>query len=86
MTSVDFMNIVIEAQNSIGEAVQVEHPDFPTMIYVVANQDGTISVCDNGEEVVCKSAASAERVIAENVQEYEERIGGYEAAIEVQTP
>ena len=29
----------------------------------------------------CKSAASAERVIAENVQEYEERIGGYEAAL-----
>jgi DNA gyrase/topoisomerase IV subunit B len=81
MTSVDFMNIVIEAQNNVGEAINVKHPDFATMIYVVANQDGTISVCDNGEEVVCKNSATAERIISENVQEYEERIGGYDAAL-----
>jgi len=81
MTSVDFMNIVIEAQGNVGEAIHVEHPDFPTAIYVVANRDGTISVCDNGEEVVCKSVERAEHVIAENIQEYEERIGGYEAAL-----
>jgi len=81
MTSVDFGNIVTDALNNVGEAIHVEHPDFATAIYVVANRDGTISVCDNGEEIVCKNSAVAERIIGENVQEYEERIGGYEAAL-----
>ena len=31
------------------------------------NEDGTFSVVDNGEEVVCRSATEAERIIVENL-------------------
>ncbi|APU89153.1 hypothetical protein Rctr71_034 [Virus Rctr71] len=36
-------------------------------VVIIANSDGTISVTDNGEEVVCNSADEAVEVVKENL-------------------
>jgi hypothetical protein len=55
------------AQDAI-KVVTVGNPEpiaDTTVLY--KNSDGTFTVCDNREEVECKTAATAERIIVENL-------------------
>ena len=55
------------AQDAVS-TVTVGNPEpvaDTTVIFL--NADGTYSVTDNGEEVVCKTASDATRIIVENL-------------------
>lgn len=55
------------ADNAI-EVVTVGNPEpVADTTVLVLNTDGTYSVCDNGEEVVCADADEAKRIIIENL-------------------
>ena len=53
---------VDEAILGVGEPVVCDD-----MTYIVANQNGTISVFDNGEEVICLTRNDAIRIVVENL-------------------
>lgn len=72
MTPKEINQLVSDAVKFPGEAIHVEHPEIATAIYIVANRNGSISVCDNGEEVVCSTSEDAVRIVSENLTSYEE--------------
>ena len=50
--------------------VTVGEPETVTDLTVLfKNDDGTWSVCDNGEEVVCTTEAEVIRIIVENLKD-----------------
>ena len=57
----------------IDWALQVTGVGDPTPIedctVLFKNEDGTWSVCDNGEEVVCETPETVRRIIRENLTE-----------------
>jgi hypothetical protein len=55
------MNMV----QKITEIAEGDHEYIGESV-VVKNTDGTISVCDNGEEVRCDTAEEAARIVKEN--------------------
>lgn len=55
-------------ENIISNIEAGDHEDVLNST-VVHNEDGTFSVCDNGEEVVCKDAQRAAQIVKENAGE-----------------
>lgn len=62
------MNNATELAKAAVESVTVGNPEpVADTTVLFKNADGTFSVTDNGEEVVCKTAAEAIAIIAENL-------------------
>lgn len=60
-----------QAEKLAKDAIKVTQVGDPTpvedMTVLFRNEDGTFSVTDNGEEVVCQTEATAVRIIVENL-------------------
>ena len=62
------MNEATELAKIAVEFVAVGNPEpVADTTVLFKNADGTFSVTDNGEEVVCKTAAEAIQIITENL-------------------
>ena len=73
--NIDFAGIVAKAQSSPGTAAYVENPLYQNKIYVIFHRSsGTFHVFGNSEALGTLYATSAERVLAETVQIYDERL------------
>lgn len=75
MGNIDFAGIVAKAQDSPGTAAYVENQLYQNKIYVIFHRSsGTFQVFGNREAIGTLYATSAERVLAETVQMYDERL------------
>lgn len=73
--NIDFAGIVAKAQDSPGTAAYVENPLYQNKIYVIFHRSsGTFQVFGNNEALGTLYATSAERVLAETVRIYDERL------------
>lgn len=55
------------AEQALENTTCVDPTPVEDTTVLFRNPDGSWSVCDNGEEVVCRSAAEAIRIMVENL-------------------